>query len=442
MTVTGRGDPNATDTATPTRGRRQGSVSSRELLGLEPAPRAGPWQAIIFMLVLLVALGIGGLIFLGPALRDFAYSLANDNPQAMRLPFVADIVRDRVGADLDVAVGTDTRRIDFLIEPGDSVGKVGTGLAAKGLVRDALAFEYLVVTQGLDNKLQVGTFALNAAMTPQAIVDRLQQPPDPPHPTVGVFLRPGLRIEQIAAYLERPEFSSMEMKVKDLYDLATHPSARLLAAYPWLKHLPKGRSLEGFLAGGTFKGVPTDITAEDLLRLLLDRWGDTIGPSVVEQAKKKGLDFYQVLTVASIVERETAVDAERARIAGVYDNRLDPQLNATRILNADPTVVYAVDTRDLRKKPFDQWVKFTFWTTAGQSLSRVSLPEDLQSYQTYLNPGLPEGPIDTPTLASIQAAIAPDKDGGYLYFYACPDAQRHSFARTLAEQKANIAKCK
>ena len=114
------------------------------------------------------------------------------------------------------------------------------------------------------------------------------------------------------------------------------------------------------------------------------------------------MDFYEVLTLASIVERETSVDSERDLVAGVYTNRLSEGGETAGLLQADPTVSYAVDTDRLAKLrrdgKFDEWQKYRFWSAVKKQASR-RVSEDMVSYQTYQNPGLPDGPIDSPTLA-------------------------------------------
>ncbi len=153
------------------------------------------------------------------------------------------------------------------------------------------------------------------------------------------------------------------------------------------------------------------------------------------------MTFYQVLALASIVEREAVIDEERPLIAGVYQNRLDGKGKSKTILNADPTVLYAVDTMHLRELPFEEWVNYFFWSVPEGGLATVAVSEDLLGYQTYQNRGLIPGPICTPTVASIDAALEPDTATDYLYFLAIPDADgAHVFAKTLAEHNANKQK--
>jgi UPF0755 protein len=151
------------------------------------------------------------------------------------------------------------------------------------------------------------------------------------------------------------------------------------------------------------------------------------------------MSFYQVLTLASIVEQEAIVDSERPLIAGVYQNRLAKKMP----LSADPTVIYAYDTGKLRNTPFDQWVSYFFWDVPKNypGMSAVPVPDDLVKYQTYNRAGLIPGPIATPTLASIDAALEPNTKPGYLYFVAKKDGSNtHAFAKTEAEHLANLKK--
>jgi UPF0755 protein len=248
-----------------------------------------------------------------------------------------------------------------------------------------------------------------------------------------VALRPGLRIEQISAYLQTLD---LDLNVEEFQRLATNPPDSLRADYPFLSTLPDGRSLEGYLAAGTYQ-VYRDVTAEQLIRMLLDEWGATVGEIPIRTAESTGRDFYAVLALASIVEHETAVAEEGPLIAGVYVSRLSQEM----LLNADPTVIYAWDTVKLRALPFSQWRDYSFWNVVGKPLATVKLPADLAGLQTYTRRGMVPGPICTPSLASIRAALSPDTEAGYLYFVAKGDGSRtHAFAKTLAEHEANLAK--
>ncbi|MFN8620549.1 MAG: endolytic transglycosylase MltG [Chloroflexota bacterium] len=422
------------------RGNRQGSISARELRGDTRSRKHSGWSGVLFLALLVLVVGGGALVVLGPVYKDFAFNLAKGNPQALKLPMVPDIVKERLGDELRIAAGSDDTPTDFTVAAGQSIAQIGQALTDKGFIAEPLVFAYQVVTRGLDDQLQVGTFKLNKAMTPADIAERLAQPPDPQSKKVVLGFRVSLRLEQMAAYLEAQKTKGLKMDVNEFLDLVQNPPQELIDDYPALKQIPKGRSLEGFMGQGTFE-VDQDISPEGLVRLLLDDWQKDIGMDVLQQAKKAGMDPYEVITLASLVERETGDDNERPKIAGVYLNRLDPSLNPTEIMNADPTVIYAVDTMALRKKDLPDWTKYLFWDTVDGSLAKVKVPDDLSSFQTYQNPGLPDGPIATPTLASIQAVLNADTKSGNLFFYACPGAKTHKFAQTLAEQQDNIRSC-
>ena len=174
--------------------------------------------------------------------------------------------------------------------------------------------------------------------------------------------------------------------------------------------------------------------------MLLDRFAEVVGEDRMNVPKDRGMTFYQVVSLASIVEHEAALDEERALIAGVYQNRLNGLHGIARILNADPTVTYATDTMALAKLPFDQWKDYFFWKVPAGPLAGVQVDANLQGYQTYQSGGLIPGPISTPSLASIDAALRPNTATGYLYFVLIPDTKQHAFAKTLKEHNANLRK--
>ena len=155
----------------------------------------------------------------------------------------------------------------------------------------------------------------------------------------------------------------------------------------------------------------------------------------------RGLTFQQVLAMASIVEQEAQLDVDRPLIAGVYQNRLSPKLWPQGLLQSDPTVFYVNDTMQLDKLPFAQWPQYSFWGNlpAGYTLP-VPLPPALAGFNTYTSKGLPPGPICSPALASIDAALSPNTKTGYLFFLATGQAGKTVYAKTQAQHDANVAK--
>ncbi|MFI5254637.1 MAG: endolytic transglycosylase MltG, partial [Candidatus Limnocylindrales bacterium] len=179
-------------------------------------------------------------------------------------------------------------------------------------------------------------------------------------------------------------------------------------------------------------------SGEDIVRLLLKQWGDlTAAADPVGAAEKAGLDFYDVLTIASIVEREAGVDADRAKIAGVFWNRL----KAKMAFESDVVVIYGADTVELSKIDFSAWQGYYFWGPLKTSYNSYKLPAALAGYQAYQHVGMIAGPIVTPTLKSIEAALNPDTKDGYLYFVLKNDGSRTvAFAKTYAQHLRNVQK--
>jgi UPF0755 protein len=121
-------------------------------------------------------------------------------------------------------------------------------------------------------------------------------------------------------------------------------------------------------------------------------------------------------------------------------NRLDPKLFPNGHLGSDPTVFYVNDTLELAKLDIGAWKTWSFWSALGAQLP-ADLPDDLAGYNTYTHTGLIPGPIDTPTIASIDAALAPDLKDHYLYFLAKNDGSGDIvYAKNLKDHQANLKK--
>ena len=450
MTIRAGGRPRNGSQAHPAypegRGPRNGpngrnGPSGRNGLNGRP-PRRGSGGIVRFLLFTLVLAGLvlTALVTVArPLIAGVVVDIADANPGALRLPFVASIVRDDLGSALTDPAGSDPTEVEFVVDSGDTPATLAPRLKKEGLIVSERVFLFAAFEQNLGDRLQSGRYRLRRNMTPAEVATGLVENRIVVE-TVSVTFREGLRIEQMTAKLQTVESG---VDPKEFYDLATNPPEDVLADFPWL---PKGiDSLEGFLYPSTYSlrtdpGGPT--TAADLVRMMLDEFAEEVGEERLQVAESRGLSFMEVLTLASIVEREAQLDEERPIIAGVYQNRLDRLSGIAPVLAADPTVFYALDTVKLRDEvPFEEWKGFTFWTPPGVSLNRVELPEDLAGYQTYRVAGLPPGPICSPSVASIDAALEPDTESGYLFFLAIPDGGgKHAFAKTEAEHDDNRRK--
>jgi UPF0755 protein len=401
----------------------------------------GLLRFLVFALVLAAIVLVVALTALRPVVNGAILSMAADNPAALNFPFVKDIVRDDLGPALTTPVSSDPAQVEFLVEEGDTASTIGDRLEQQGLITDSRAFVFIAIDDDLTGALQKGTFILRKNMTPDQVVKALLAPPEVKY--VDIALRTGLRLEQITAKLETLPLTNTSMAA-DFYELATNPPAELLDDYPWLKTIlataPKGASLEGFLWPSTYRVLP-DTTAEELVRLMLDKFATNVGPERMDVPKARGLTFYQVLTMASIVEREAQLDDEKPLIAGVYTNRLNTKMWPTLLLQSDPTIFYVHDSLQLAKTPIPKWTSYVFWAPIKGGLTGDPLPPELAGYNTYTSQGLPPGPLDTPTLTSIDAVLEPDTKDGYLFFLAKGDGSKTSvFAKTSKQHEANVEK--
>lgn len=311
---------------------------------------------------------------------------------------------------------------EFVVEPGTPAKVIAEDLQRAGLIDDALLFEAYVRSTGIAQKLEAGTFTLSPQMTLIEIAQALQHGVAP---ALTVTVPEGWRLEQTADHLNRTkvldgdEYRRMATEV-DLS--ALDPEAR--REYDFLAFHPAGTSLEGYLFPSSYEIPAQDASAADLIKRQLDQFGAQVMP-VYWEAVARGAtrrELHDVLTLASIVEREAVLDEERPLIAGVYLNRLDRNMK----LEADPTVQYAMGYQPAT----GQW-----WKTP------VTLAEYDQvdsPYNTYLYSGLPPAPIASPGLASIEAVLYPTEHD-YLYFVAAPDGSgRHVFSQTFTEHLENV----
>lgn len=319
--------------------------------------------------------------------------------------------------------------VRFVVEPGTPAQVIGEMLLRDGLIRDELLFEAYVRVNGLATRLEAGTFVLSPAMTMVEIIEELQ---NALAQGIVVTVREGWRFEQTADFLaaanvfsDTVEGVSPQAEIyRQLAQAGDVPDTLDAAKYPFLSGRPDNSSLEGYLFPDSYELDAQNPSAVRLLELQLDSFAAKVLP-LYESARAAGstvLTLHEVLTLASIVEREAVIPAERPTIAGVYLNRITNGIK----LDADPTVQYAMGYQ----AESGQW-----WKTPVtlEEYSGVFSP-----YNTYLNAGLPPGPIAAPGLSSIKAVLAPESHD-YLYFVAVPDGTgAHVFARTYDEHLVNV----
>lgn len=316
-------------------------------------------------------------------------------------------------ADLIKPASDDKTPVTFVVEEGETATGIARRLESEGLITDADLFKTYVRYNKLDANLEAGEHTLSKSMTMEEIAARLLHAQ---LREIDITILPGWRLEQIAEMLAE--------------STSINPDEFLLIArtgsfnYPFLAGRPLGGTLEGYLMAETYR-IPANADATALINRLLEMFDQRVTPQMRLDAQAQGLSLHELVTLASIVEREALLDSERPIVASVYLNRLAEKLpEADGYLRADPTYQYARG----RDRSTGKW-----W--AGFQVEDVKALNNL--YNTFLYKGLPPGPICSPSLASLQAVANPAQTE-YLYFFAKGDGS-HAFAATYEEHLQNQA---
>ncbi len=288
------------------------------------------------------------------------------------------------------------------VPSGIGTKAIGKLLVDAGVVSDATTWRLAVWKSGQATALKAGEYRFTESLSPGAVVATLARG--------DVYLRSitfpeGLTIRQMAAR----------------YELAGFGTAAAFLAAAGDPHLvadldPAARNLEGYLFPDTY-ALPRRASAGDLVKRMVQHFESVMTADLREEALRQGLSVREAVTLASLVEKETAAPEERPIVAAVYHNRLRQRIG----LQCDPTVIYALDLRG----------RF------NGNLTRADLALD-SPYNTYRYRGLPPGPIAAPGRSSLEAAVRPAAVD-YLYFVSRNDGS-HAFASTLAEHNRNVQK--
>ena len=368
--------------------------------------RISPLRLILFFAAL------AAVIYAGLTLsqRLGGQSLANARLSGLDKALIGtylDLIRNN---DLNRPAGNDPTPQQFVVQPGQSVNQIARNLQSQGLIRDADLFRMYVRYYGLDTGINAGVFTLRPNMNIPQIAQALQRALAA---EVQVTIPEGRRLEEVAELLQQ----QVNVDADEFIRLARRSSYD----YAFLQDLPSSASLEGYLFPDTYR-LPQNPTALDVLLKMLDTYGEKVAP-LMEQARALGKSPYELLTLASIVEREAVHPEERPLIASVFLNRL----RIGQALQADPTTQYALGY---------QAGQGTWWK---QGLTFDDLKyADPSGYNTYVNPALPPGPIASPGLSSIQAVLNPAQSD-YLYFVAnCNGDGRHQFSTTFEEHQSKL----
>ena len=341
-------------------------------------------------------------------------ALTPENIEAQVLAWNLRLKEDQ----LLIPAGTDPRPRPFTINLGEPARYISARLAAAGFVHDADLFNLYLRVNRLDRNIEAGSFMLAESMTIPAIAQELQQAR---FEEVLVTIPEGFRSEEIAERLAENFVIDGE---RFLTAVRQPRSLSLFDQYDFLQRLPDGASLEGYLFPDTYR-FPVNVSEPEIvLASMLDNFENRVGTEGLIGGSS-GLSDYDLITLASIVEREAVQEDERPLIASVYLNRLNnscPDVGG-RYLQADPTVQYAKGTTGT-------------WWWKPQTIEEYAQVQSL--FNTYLYPGLPPGPIASPGLLAIEAIRDPGQSL-YCFFLATGEDGRHIFAQTLAEHERNLS---
>lgn len=374
--------------------------------------RRSPIAVFFFLSVItLFCLGslIGGLILAGLP----PYAARTFGPPAPRLNHTEQI---RLSAQLLWQASDLTHPVDagsptttFEINLGEGIPNIAARLQSEGLIKNASAFRAYLRFSGLDVSLQAGEYTLSPSMTAIEIAHHLQ---DPTPAEVEFNILRGWRAEEIAAALPT---SGLPITPEEFLNALRSPPP----GYEVIESLPSGSSLEGFLFPGSYR-LPRMITPEGLISAFLDNFTENLTTEIINGFERQGLNIFQAVVLASIVEREAVVINEMPLIASVFHNRHLINMK----LDADSTIQYALGYDG----ESNNWWK--------SPLTRQDLQVD-SPYNTYLYPGLPPGPIANPSIDALLAVAFPANTNYYYFRAACDDSGTHLFAETYEQHLLN-----
>nr|WP_275983928.1 endolytic transglycosylase MltG [Paenibacillus hamazuiensis] len=300
------------------------------------------------------------------------------------------------------------------IAPGTGPAEVAKQLEKSGLIRNASVFTYYLKWKKQGSKFQAGRYAMSPGITVDEIIEKLNKGQIVKEEMLRLTVPEGYTIRQIAEKIGQQfgtDAAAFMGKADEPRTLAAK-AAQAIPDNPAIRH-----RLEGYLFPETYEWKK-DVTVDEMIDRMLSELDVKLGELPAdwpEASKAKEFGFHQIMTVASLVEREVALDEERPIVAGIIYNRLTKNMN----LQIDATVQYLFD------KPKERLFE-----------------KDLQiesPYNTYLHPGLPPGPIASPSLSSIKAALYPAETKFLFYVTKKDGSKGHLFAETYEEHQKNIA---
>jgi len=314
---------------------------------------------------------------------------------------------------------TDKPEKYFVIKKNQGVKEISENLYQAGLVKSKFIFETYVYFKKLEKRFQTGEYFIKPGTSIKELVKILTTGKKIKERQITII--EGWGVREIGQYLEK-EGIAQSKKVLELvgfprvnYKFETDlPQPKDFSQdYDFLKDKPQNYGLEGYLFPDTYR-IYEDASVEEIVRKMLDNFGKKLTPDLREEIKKQNKTIYEIITLASIIEKEVAKDEDRKIVAGIFYKRLENNIG----LQADSTINYITGKRVTR--------------ASSEDIKIDSL------YNTYKYRGLPPGPICNPGISAILAAIYPKKTD-YWYFLTTPKGKT-IFSKTLKEHNKNKTK--
>lgn len=306
--------------------------------------------------------------------------------------------------------------VGFEVKNNETVAQLADRLEKEQVIRSAWFFKKYLVLTGIDREVNIGEFEIKAPVTLARVVEALSQPGLNEY---VITIIPGWTIRDIAVYLENLSKFQQEEITEYVglpavnYKTWKQGAPEIVLDLKILKDKPWYVSYEGYLAPETYR-IYKNAAVKDIVQKLLTEREKQITPETWADIEKSGQSFFEILTMASILEREVKNVEDKKLVADIFWRRYDRNW----ALQADSTVHYAVGK-----------------TGAGELFTTDEDRASLSPWNTYKYPGLPIGPICNPSLDSIKAALYSEKND-YWYFLTTP-AGEVKYAKTLEEQNEN-----
>ena len=304
------------------------------------------------------------------------------------------------GEQMKPVAPADAKQQTIKVKSGMTTGAIADALLEKGLIRNRTAFLLAARQAGLDKSLQAGEYAFSRSMNVGQIIEIMAK-------GITVYseftIPEGFTVEQIAGLLEEKGLARKERflalaKIYSPFDKTDRPDVKYRA--------------EGFLFPDTYR-IGRGASEEMILQTMAQEFAEKFAPELQAKAQAIGLSTYEVIVLASLIEREVQLAKERPMVARVFLNRIKIEMP----LQSCATIQYILG-----------------YAKEELTIADTQLPSP---YNTYLHQGMPPGPVANPGLSSIQAALNP-AEGDWLYFVVDGKTGGHRFSRSLAEHEAAI----